>query len=200
MPNSNYETHSNSEPIRACPYCDWEGASRGLTFHVLNCADEDHGEKYDTPDEFEASEAQIVGHEDVEVEMPDEYDIDDKLRYVCDYCGKVCKGKGGIGVHLSTMAGDSVHPEDGTDRDADSFPTFKVSDEGKLVAQDEESLSVATGGIAGAPEAALDTQEVVPIEELKQLRELFMDTAKEYESLSPLGAAEMVEEVIEKYE
>lgn len=200
MPNRNYETYPNLEPLRACIYCDWEGTSRELAGHVLNSADEGHGEKYDTPDEFEATEAEIVGHEGVELDIPEEYNIAKKLRYVCDYCGRVCKRKSGIGAHLSQMAGDSVHPEDGTDRDADSFPTFKVPKEGELVTQDDSSLFVATGGIAGLSEGELDTQEVVPIEELKQLRELFMETAKEYESLSPVGAAEMVEEVIDKYE
>lgn len=191
-----YETHSNEEPIRKCPYCDWEGASRGLTFHVLNKSDEDHGEKYELPDDFEASEAEIVGYENVDVDMPENYDIEERIRYVCDYCGKVCQGEGGLKVHLQKLAGDEVHPEDADERDPDSFPQFKVNEEGELIPQDNESLAVATGAAAGDVQATLEHQDAIPVEEVKRLRDTFTDA----EELSPSEAARKVEQLLEKYQ
>jgi hypothetical protein len=196
MPDNNYRTHSNKEPIRKCPYCSWEGASRGLTFHVLNKSDDEHGEKYDLPDDFDASEAEIVGHEDVEVEMPDKYDIDERLRYVCDYCGKICRGEGGLSVHLNHLSGDEIHPENASNRDPDSFPTFKVEEDGKLVPEDDESIAVATGGVSDGDTATLNQQDVVPVEELEALRDSLMDE----EEIAPSEIVERVDEILNRYQ
>lgn len=200
MSREGYETHSNEEPIRKCPYCDWEGASRGLTFHVLNKNDKDHGEKYDLPDGFEASEAEVVGYENVDVRMPDSYNIEDRIRYVCDYCGKICQGEGGLKVHLKHLAGDEVHPEDATDRDPDSFPRFKVDADGELIPQDDFSLAVATGGAAGDESGTLNHQDVIPAEELEWLRDSFLEDEQMQSNLSPTEAAERVEQILRRYQ
>jgi len=200
MTDREYETHSNEEPIRKCPYCDWEGASRGLTFHVLNKNDDEHGDKYDLPDGFEASNAEIVGHKNVDVRMPDKYEVGGRIRYVCDYCGKICQGEGGLKIHLSHMKGDEVHPQDAVDREPESFPKFKVTDDGELVAQDDASLAVATGGAVGDESASLNYQDVVPVEELKRLRDSFMDDEHTYQDVSPAEAAERVQEIIDRHQ
>jgi hypothetical protein len=200
MVDKGYETHSNDEPIRKCPYCEWEGASRGLTFHVLNKSDEKHDEKYELPDDFEASEAEIVGYENVDVEMPDSYNVEHKTRYVCDYCGKICRGSGGLKVHLQRLAGDEVHPDDAEDREPDSFPQFKVGEDGQLVPQDDASLEVATGGAVGDESGSLEEQDVVPVEELEQLRDSFVEEGDNYDTISPGQAAQRVQQIIDKYQ
>jgi hypothetical protein len=194
-----YETHTNEEPIRKCPYCEWEGASRGLTFHVLNSSDDDHGEKYDLPDDFEASEAKIVGYEDVEVEMPDEYNIDERLMYVCDYCGKICRGKGGLRVHLSHSEGDGVHQEGAADRDPETFPTFKVNENGQLIPQDDDAEAVVSGGAIGVDRQSLERQEAIPIEAVKQLRDDLVEI-NQGGQLSSAKASQMVNDLIEEYQ
>jgi len=201
----NYETHSNSEPIRACPYCDYEGKSRGLTFHVLNKSDAEHGDKHDLPDNFDAKEADIVGQKEVKMDMPEQYDINERLRYVCDYCGKVCKGEGGINVHLTQMAGDSVHPEDAVDRDPESFPMYRLDEDGELTPQDKQAMDVTAGTstLTEVLEGQTKSQEVVPVAELKRLQQSLIDS---YETTPPgegptaLESAEKVKEIIDRYE
>lgn len=183
--------HTNSEPVRQCPYCDWTGASRGLTFHVLNKNDDDHGEKHELPPDFTASEAEIVGYEDVEVNMPEHYNTSKRKRYVCDYCGKICRGSGGLKVHLSHLEGDGVHPEDASDRDADTFPTFVVDEDGKLVAEEDDALSVATGDG--------EYQSMIPAKEIIEIRDEFREAANRGERLEPIEAAERVQELLDTY-
>jgi len=148
---SNRRTHTNDEPKRKCPYCDWRGASRGLTLHVLNCADDAHGEKYETPDGFDATEADVVGTKSVTVDMPVEYDIGENVHFICDYCGKATKGFTGIKVHLNHTAGRGPHPplaeiEPRLGSPEDEFPTFAVDDDGDIVAADREGVAAITDG------------------------------------------------------
>lgn len=189
MPES--RTHTNSEPVRQCPYCDWTGKSRGLTFHVLNSSDPEHGDKHDLPPDFDASEAEIVGYEDVEVNMPEHYNTSRRKRFVCDYCGKVCRGEGGLKVHLSHMEGDSVHPAEATDRDPESFPTFLVDEDGKLVSATDDALTIAGTGEG--------YESMVPMKELLDLREQFKAMADRGESLEAIEAAEMLQDLLDKY-
>lgn len=196
MTDQGYETHSNEEPIRLCPYCDWEGASRGLTLHVLNTVDEDHGDKYDLPEDFDASDAEIVGTETVDVKMPEKYNIEHRQKYVCDYCGKICEGEGGLKTHLSRLEGDEVHHEGSADRDPDTFPTFKVSEDGKLISQDDESLALATGGAVGGEDSFSMEDDQPLMADLKQLRDTFMDR----ETIDGDVAGSMIEELISKHQ
>lgn len=200
MPQAKYQTHTNEEPVRRCPYCSnddpWEGPGRGLTFHVLNTSDEAHGEKYDLPADFEASKAEVVGYGDVSVRMPEQYNVNRRQRYVCDYCGRVCRGEAGLKVHLSHMAGDDAHPEDAPEREPGSFPTFDVDEDGNLVAQDDASLTVATGGAV----PSMQTAEAVPLAELRDLRDAFLRDEQELRDLSPTEAAERVQDLLQRYD
>lgn len=199
MPQKKYTTHTNEEPIRRCPYCPehdaWEGPGRGLTFHVLNTSDDVHAEKYELPDDFDASNAPIVGHGDVSVTMPSRYNVGRRKRYVCDYCGRVCQGQAGLKVHLSHMGGDEVHPEDANTRDPDTFPSFAVDENGDLVTQDEESLSVASGGVL----PSMAERDTIPVEELEQLRDAFLHDEQTLHDISPTEAAERVQDLLNSY-
>lgn len=199
MPQSEYKTHTNKEPIRQCPYCSsddpWEGPGRGLTFHVLNSSDEAHAKKYDTPDGFKATDATVIGYGDVSVEMPEKYDVERRQRFVCDYCGRVCRGEAGLKVHLAHLDGDEAHPDDATDREIDSFPSFDVNENGDLVTQDDESLEVATGGAV----PSLRKADTIPVEELEELRDAFLREEQQLQTLSPTDAAERVQDLLERY-
>lgn len=196
---STTETHTNREPKRRCPYCDWEGPGRGLTFHVLNCDDDDHGVKYDLPDEFNASDAEVVGQSNIKVRMPQKYDVSKRRRYVCDYCGKVCRGEAGLNVHLSHLSGDEVHPEDCTDRTTDSFPSFRVDGDGNLVSQEPSALHVATGGALPPSDSDEDDSQMIPLDALMELRDAFINDEQTYGGLSPVEAAERVQKMMDRY-
>ena len=92
-----------------CPYCDAETASRGLYQHAWRSGDEAHGGHKNMPDDWEEVEPDVVGTQDVTLQVPTHKEYDHE-RILCKHCGKDFKGTHGLSVHLSRVE-DSVHPK-----------------------------------------------------------------------------------------
>lgn len=203
--SSAYKAHTNLEAVRECPFCGDETLSRGLFVHVFNSSDEEHGPRGEVPDGFSVSEAEVVGHREVEMNNPTKYNVDHH-RYVCDYCGSPFKGKLGLQVHLDRKAGkDAVHPREATDREMDTFETFPATEDGKIIVESsaEADALPEDADIVLAervPDEQEETEPMVPISELKRLRERFLKDADGDVEVTAYHAAERIESLIEQYD
>lgn len=137
MGNSNKQktSHKNQEKTVICPVegCDKEALARGLHLHVRQSSGGGHGDSRSVPDHLNLDDAEVVGDREVEMEYPDERDIEEVAR-LCPYCERPYRGKQGVMIHLGQTAGRKDHPEDAAERhDMSDFPIVKVDDDGNIV-------------------------------------------------------------------
>jgi hypothetical protein len=128
MSNSN----TNKEATVECPECGESIIKRGLFAHVFQSSDEAHGERFTVPDDFDVEEAEEIGEEDVELDYPEQIDLDEQY-YLDTYTGKAYEGARGLMVHLGQMAGQNNIPEDVAERhEARDFPEVEIDDDGNI--------------------------------------------------------------------
>lgn len=108
-------TVGDEEPIRKCPYCGEEKKSRGLFAHVMNSSESGHGSYREVPDDFEASEAEVVGYEEVNKRDTITDSESGNEIILCKICGESNRGMHGFNIHAKKMAGKGDHPEDPTE-------------------------------------------------------------------------------------
>lgn len=82
-----------------CKYCGEKYHRQGLFSHIRNSGDEKHGASGEVPEDFELSE-----------ELDPEPEHRNTI-YMCNHCGRMCKGQRGFQIHLSKVEGDDLHPE-----------------------------------------------------------------------------------------
>jgi len=135
----------NLEEKVRCPIqgCGKEVSARGLNMHVFHTNDPEgkgHYPKGETPPDFDPSgNIEVVGQEEVEMDYPDEVDLDDK-EYLDTYTGKAYQGKRGLMIHLGQMAGKQNIPENVQDRhDAEDFPLVETDEDGNVMRVVRES-------------------------------------------------------------
>lgn len=127
----------NLEDEVECPIdgCDQTTTARGLNMHVFHTNDpegEGHYPGGETPPDFDAGAVEVVGKKEVEMDFPDEVDLEDK-EYLDTYTGKAYQGKRGLMIHLGQMEGKHNIPEDVTDRhDAEEFPLVETDEDGNI--------------------------------------------------------------------
>lgn len=209
----NLRAHTNAENVRKCPFCEEEVLSRGLYMHVFNSDNNSHGPRNSVPDDFDPQEAEIVGKRKVNLLNPTEYNIDHR-RFICGYCGKVCKGELGLNIHLGRVTGDENHPEDAKDRDIESFNSFPATEAGEIIVDSEEQAEELEGINADIlinesdqptdellTEAGdtLEDSNSIPISELKKLRDKFIEDDENNRNVSAYHASERINNLIEDY-
>ena len=128
----------NLEEKVKCPIqgCGKEVSARGLNMHVFHTNDPEgkgYYPKGETPPDFDPSgNIEVVGQEEVEMDYPDEINLDDK-EYLDTYTGKAYQGKRGLMIHLGQMAGKHNIPENVQERhDAEEFPLVETDEEGNI--------------------------------------------------------------------
>lgn len=128
---------SNNEPVVECPVpgCDKEPLKRGLFMHIFQSDDpegEGHRPRYKLPPDIDPEELKVTGDREVEMDYPDEVDLDD-THYLDTYTGKAYEGKRGLMIHLGQMAGKDNIPKDITERHSgDDFPIVKIDNDGNI--------------------------------------------------------------------
>lgn len=124
MTGRDRETHENEERTVLCPVesCDATPLARALHLHVMQSADERHGDQGDIPDEVNLDAAKDAGTQRVEMEYPTEREQDDEPR-LCPYCGETFAGGKALMIHLGQVTGRDDHPEDVAEKhDPEDFP------------------------------------------------------------------------------
>jgi hypothetical protein len=139
---------TNEEDTVICPIkgCNEEVLSRGLFMHIFHTNDSDgegHYPKGEIPPEIDKEEIKVTGQKEVEMDYPDEQDLEDAL-YLDTYTGKAYKGKRGLMIHLGQLAGRDNIPEDVTERHrVENFPVVEVDNDGNIT----EVLSFPSGDV-----------------------------------------------------
>jgi len=127
----------SKEDMVECPIggCDTETLARGLYMHIFQTDDpeeESHYPRGEVPSHIDEEEIKVTGKKEVELDYPDEQDLED-ARYLDTYTGKAYKGKRGLMVHLGQLAGKNNIPEDVTERhDATDFPIVETDKNGNI--------------------------------------------------------------------
>jgi ribosomal protein L37AE/L43A len=154
---SNYKTHTNKENKLKCPYCDSTLKSRGMYQHIWRSGDEAHGGHKQVPDDWEDTEPEVVGQDNVSMHVPTEKQYDHK-KSTCKHCGENFQGTHGLSVHLSRV-NDNIHPDDA---DVESAG-IRVPDD----FTDDEILSVGSdlggerGGTQDVPDGYVPLADVI---------------------------------------
>lgn len=201
-------SYTNEEPEYECMYCGARHVGRGMKNHIRWSSDKDHGPRGEVPDNYDLDKCERVGGSNVYVSR--KQPSPQHSRYICSHCGKVYKGKRGLGVHIA-RTNDGLHTADDTDAvdyeehmllPADDNVVW-VPDEAykSLIDLTEDEIedgwevnvdeSLSTGG-------TLVESTVVPNKEiaLNQFREELLTYLEQDEKISPMEAYRMFERKI----
>jgi len=125
----------NRENVVKCPVegCDSEKLSRGMHLHVRQSVGNGHGEQGEIPEDVEFDNLEKVGTQEVEVNYPEEREVEMVAR-LCPYCREPFKGKNGVLIHLGQLAGKKNHPSNGSDvHEAEDFPVAELDEYGNII-------------------------------------------------------------------
>ena len=126
--------HRNKERTVQCPIeeCSAEPLARGIHLHVRRSDGGGHGPCGEVPEGVDFNDLETVGERDVAMAYPEERDKETSPR-LCPYCLKPFNGTKGVLIHLGQVAGQNMHPEDGSESvDARIFPAVRTDDLGQV--------------------------------------------------------------------
>ncbi len=129
--------HANDERTVRCPVegCDATPLARGINLHVLRSSGNGHGPQGEVPDHISLDNLETVGNREVEMNYPEERDVEPFAR-LCPYCSQPCKGKNGVLIHLGQVAGRMNHPEGAAEKHSEEdFPVVEVDDRGNIISR-----------------------------------------------------------------
>lgn len=125
----------NRERVVKCPVdgCDAEKLARGMHLHVLRSVGDGHGEQGEIPDDVDLHDLEEVGTREVEVNYPEEREVETVAR-LCPYCGRPFKGKHGVMIHLGQVAGRRDHPPNASAvHEPEDFPVVELDEDENIV-------------------------------------------------------------------
>lgn len=125
----------NPEKVVKCPVegCDAEKLARGMHLHVLRSVGNGHGEQGEIPDNVSLRDLEEVGTQEVEVNYPEEREVESVAR-LCPYCGNPFKGKNGVLIHLGQVAGRKDHPPNASRvHEPEDFPVVELDEDENIV-------------------------------------------------------------------
>lgn len=109
-----------------------------MHLHVRQSSGGGHGPHGDIPDSIDLDDLEVVGHQDVSVNYPDERNNEQVAR-LCPYCKQPFTGIQGIMIHLGQKGGSGVHPEDGPEKiEKEDCPVAKVDEDRNVIEVIEE--------------------------------------------------------------
>jgi len=170
MPTNQKKKHKNDETTVECPVegCDKEVLSRGLHLHVMRSDSNGHGTQNEIPNNLNLEDAETVGHEEVEMEYPEERDTE-KIARLCPYCERPFRGKHGVMIHLGQVAGRKNHPEDAPEQhEPDDLAIVHVDDQENVVEVVEEGPSLPATNQRKDDDALNEGQVKEHIKELRE--------------------------------
>lgn len=154
----------NKERVVRCPVdgCDYEGVSRGMHLHVLQSAGNGHGPNRDIPEHLNFDELEVVGERDVEMDYPEEREVENTAR-LCPFCGHAFKGYQGVKIHLGQKQGKGVHPESAVeDTSVEDCPVAEVDEDMNVInVVEENSLMPST-------KRRIEGADTIPIETVQE--------------------------------
>lgn len=177
-----YLSIDDEEPIRKCAYCGEEKKSRGLHAHVMNTNGNGHGSYRKVPDGFKASDAEIVGYENIDKRETVSDTKSGKELILCRICGDSSKGMHGFNIHVKKMAGKENHPEDPTEITKENYRAIPTDEHWRPVdtATDrelaDEYSEVTDWDDKNTDSESENTQPgmFVPIEEMNKIRDILI--------------------------
>jgi hypothetical protein len=130
----------NTETVVKCPIdgCSHEGLSRGIHLHIRQSSGNGHGPNGEVPEHLDLSDLEVVGEKTVDVDYPEERDVEEVVR-LCPYCGRAFNGFHGIKIHLGQKQGQGVHPDNIDDISKEDCPVAHVDDDMNVIEIVEEN-------------------------------------------------------------
>ena len=194
-------TTGQQEPIRKCPYCGEEKKSRGLFAHVMNSNGNGHGPFREVPDDFEQSETEIVGAEEVDKRDTISGSESGNEIILCTICGNTSKGTHGFNIHARKMSGKNNHPEDPTDITDDQIRAIPADEHWNPVGSsverelDDEYKEMLEWENDTHDNESEKTQEgmFIPVDELRELQDMLIQSREKQPVIDEL------ERIIQRY-
>jgi len=128
MTDPEKKTHKNSERLVKCPVddCDAEVLGRGIHLHVRRSEGTGHGPQGDVPDHITFDDLETTGKREVEMEYPEERNVEAVAR-LCPFCWQSFSGGNGVMIHLGQVGGRKNHPEEAAEHhEPEDFPPVEL--------------------------------------------------------------------------
>ena len=177
---------SDKEAILKCPYCGEEKKSRGLFAHIMNSDGNGHGPYREVPDNFEQSEAEVVGYESVNTKNPVSGSESGKELILCKICGNTAKGLHGHHIHLRKMAGKKNHPENPEDIGDNQYRAIPTDENWNPVGpssdreldEDYQDVLECENGTHDNESDRTKEGMFIPVDEMRELQDLLIRSRK----------------------